>query len=78
MSKVENGLYNSAGEVVQKDRWLLRHFDEVREKKVELRRAEIQAGIDDLAAGWSRDGRQVMEDICLRLQFRLGDHGNLL
>jgi putative addiction module antidote protein, CC2985 family len=65
--KVKSGLYNSASEVVREGIRLLQQRDEMREKKLESLRIEIQKGIDDLEAGRVRDGGQVMAEFKDRL-----------
>lgn len=65
--KVENGLYNSASEVVREGLRLLQQRDEMRELKLQTLRSEIQKGIDDLEAGRFRDGGEVMAEFKSRL-----------
>lgn len=65
--KVKGGLYNSASEVVREGLRLLQQRDEMREKKLESLRIEIQKGIDDLEAGRVRDGVEVMAEFKDRL-----------
>ncbi len=66
-SKVKGGLYNSASEVVREGLRLLQQRDELREKKLESLRIEIQKGIDDLEAGRFRNGGEVMAEVKERL-----------
>ena len=65
--KVKSGLYNSASEVVREGLRLLEHRDEMRKVKLEALRNEIQIGVEDLEAGRSRDGGDVMRDFKSRL-----------
>ncbi|NOT47664.1 MAG: type II toxin-antitoxin system ParD family antitoxin [Acidobacteria bacterium] len=65
--KVKGGLYNSASEVVREGIRLLHQRDEMREKKLESLRIEIQKGIDDLEGGRIRDGNEVMSEFKDRL-----------
>lgn len=65
--KVRSGLYNSASEVVREGLRLLDERDKMRELKLEGLRKEIQKGMDDLEAGRSMDGGEVMADFKSRL-----------
>lgn len=65
--KVESGLYNSSSEVVREGLRLLQQRDQMRERKLEALRQEIQKGIDDLEAGRVRDGGEVMAEFKSRL-----------
>ena len=49
--KVKTGLYNSASEVVREALRLLEEHDRIKEMRREELRAEIQKGMDDIAAG---------------------------
>lgn len=62
-SKVENGLYNSSSEVVREALRLLEQRDAEEQLKLETLRAEIQKGLDSVAAGKVRDGREIFEEI---------------
>ncbi len=68
--KVKSGLYNSASEVVREGLRLLQQRDEMREKKLESLRIEIQKGIDDLEAGRFQDGEKAMAEVKERLLAR--------
>ena len=49
--KVETGMYNSASEVIRDALRLYKDFDEVRQKRIEELRREIQIGLDELDRG---------------------------
>lgn len=66
-NKVKSGQYNSASEVVRDGIRLLQQQDEMRKKKLEALRIEIQKGIDDLEAGRFVDGAEVMAEMRDRL-----------
>ena len=66
-TKVKNGMYNSASEVVREGLRLLQQRDEIREAKLNALRAEIQKGTDDLEAGRFSDGPKTMAAIRKRL-----------
>ncbi len=74
-SKVKGGMYNSASEVVREGLRLLQQRDEMREKKLESLRIEIQKGIDDLEAGRYQDGEKAMAEVKERLMARRSNHG---
>lgn len=73
--KVKSGQYNSASEVIREGIRLLQQHDEMREKKLEALRIEIQKGIDDLEAGRFRDGAEVMAEMRARLLKRKLQNG---
>ncbi|WP_415895102.1 type II toxin-antitoxin system ParD family antitoxin [Neptuniibacter sp. PT34_22] len=62
-SKVESGSYNSSSEVVREALRLLEQRDAEEQLKLETLRAEIQKGLDSVAAGNVRDGREIFEEI---------------
>jgi len=65
--KVKTGLYNSASEVLREGLRLLQQRDEMREKKLQALRIEIQKGIDDLEAGRVYDGPGTMAEFRKKL-----------
>lgn len=65
--KVKIGMYSSASEVVREGLRLLMQRDEMRELKLQQLRNEIKKGMNDLEAGRSRDGNEVMSDFRNRL-----------
>lgn len=66
-TKVKDGLYNSASEVVREALRLLQKRDEVSQLKLDALRAEIQKGVDDLEAGRYQNGNDVMAGFKSRL-----------
>ncbi len=61
--KVASGLYNSAAEVVRAALRLLQEQDELQHSRLEALRAEIGKGLDDVAQGRVREGREVMAEL---------------
>ena len=74
-SKVKNGFYTSASEVVREALRLLQQRDESQEAKLTALRVEIQKGIAELEAGQYRDGDDVMSDIGERLKVLKQNNG---
>ncbi len=72
-SKVASGMYHSASEVVREGLRLLNERDELRAKKLEALKTEIQKGIDDMEAGRMRDGAEVMAEFRSQLIRRKQD-----
>ncbi|CAN5602876.1 type II toxin-antitoxin system ParD family antitoxin [soil metagenome] len=57
-SKVTSGMYTSASEVVREGLRLMQTRDEMRERKLDNLRSEIQKGMDDIEAGRVIDGEE--------------------
>lgn len=74
-SKVKNGFYTSASEVVREALRLLQQRDETQEAKLSALRIEIQKGISELEAGHYRNGDEVMSDIGERLKLLKRNNG---
>lgn len=56
--QVKSGMYNSASEVFREALRLLAMREEIRRQRIEKLRAEIQKGLDDVAAGRVIDGEE--------------------
>ena len=67
-SKVADGSYHSASEVVREALRLLQRRDETHAAKLAALRSEIERGDAELEAGQYRDGEDVMTDIRKRLR----------
>ena len=61
--KIASGLYNSANEVIREALRLLQEQDALQRMRNDELRREVQKGLDDIAQGRVRDGREVMTEL---------------
>ncbi len=60
-SKVASGMYHSASEVVRDALRLLIERDELRERRLQTLRSNIQAGLDQLESGETLSGTEAFD-----------------
>ena len=61
--KVQSGMYYSASEVIREALRLLQDHDELRERRLQAVREQIDRGIQQLDRGEGIDGQEFFEDL---------------
>jgi len=69
-TKVEDGRYRSASEVVREGLRLLQEREEERAARLEALRRDIQVGTDQLDRGEGVDGEEAFDRVLARIQHR--------
>lgn len=72
--KVASGMYNSASEVVRDALRLLVERDELRERRLQALRSDIQAGLDHLQNGETVQGDEAFDILRRRSAERRSRH----
>jgi len=67
-TKVENGRYKSASEVVREGLRMLQEREQEHAARLESLRREIQVGADQLDRGEGADGEQAFDRVLARIQ----------